>query len=394
MNKKLQRVLPIILLVVSAIIAWQILENPSKARKTSETPEIRLRVKAVTVEVQSFTPTVQSFGEIKAKVSGSLIAEVPGKLTFLSPKLVAGGKFQQGDKLAQIDSRSYEAELIVAEGNLAEANFKLEEEIALGQQAEANWKKIGQSKAATSLALRKPHLVAAKAQFRSAEALLDLARLNLEKTSVVAPYAGKVQSKYIDVGQYLASNAVLADIFASEALEVRLPVALSQVSFLNLPSSDASTESLKTSSLVLMATQGFADSHWDAKLTAVENVLDPQSKQLNLIAEIKQQKNTLNSVSLKLGLFVKASIQGRQLDNVFVIPRSALYQSDTVYLAESERLVKRKVTLIWSDEKHAVLTEGLRAGEALIITPLGKPITGTLLSIEQPGSIESHNAAD
>jgi heme/copper-type cytochrome/quinol oxidase subunit 2 len=56
MNKKLQRVLPIILLVVSAIIAWQILENPSKARKTSETPEIRLRVKAVTVEVQSFTP--------------------------------------------------------------------------------------------------------------------------------------------------------------------------------------------------------------------------------------------------------------------------------------------------------------------------------------------------
>tara|TARA_R110001592_G_scaffold175308_1_gene414329 strand:+ start:12035 stop:13219 length:1185 start_codon:yes stop_codon:yes gene_type:complete len=393
MNKKLQLVLPIIVLAVSSIIAWQILENPSKARKSAQIPETRLRVNVQTIETQAFIPIIQSYGEIKAKVSGSLIAEVAGKLTFVSPKLIAGGQFQKGDKLAQIDSRFYEAELIVAEGNLVTANFKLEEEIALGQQAEANWKKIGQSKIATSLALRKPHLIAAKAQVRSAQALLEQAKLNLEKTAVVAPYSGKVRSKYIDEGQYLTANTVLADIFGSNALEVRLPLALLQVSFLNLPGSDAGVEKFEKSPVVLTATQGFGDHHWDAEITGVEHALDPQSKQLNLIAEIKQQKNSAIPASLKLGQFVKASIEGRRLDKVFVIPRSAFHQNETVYLSESERLVKRKVTLIWSDEKYAVVKEGLKVGDTLIITPLANPISGTLLSIDQLDSVESLNAA-
>ncbi len=393
MNKKLQFVLPIIVLVVSSFIAWQIIENPTKARKKSQLPETRLRVSVSAMQAQTFQPVIKSYGEVKAKISGSLVAEVAGKLVFVSPKLRAGGQFQKGEKLAQIDPRHYETELIVAEGNLATANFKLEEEIALGQQADANWKKIGQSNIATSLALRKPHLIAAKAQVRSAEALLMQAKLNLEKTAVIAPYAGKVRNKYVDEGQYLGTNTVLADIFGSESLDVRLPVSLSQIEFLDLPGSASSESTNKQSHIVLEASHGVGEQQWGAKISAVEHVVDPQSKQLHLIADIKSNPLIDSFTTLKLGQFVKASIKGRPIKNVFIIPRSALYQNDTVYLAEADRLVKRKVSLIWSDEKNAVVKEGLETGDILITTPLGNPVSGTLLSTEHTDISANQNAA-
>lgn len=396
MNKKTQVVLPVIVLAISSFIAWQIIENPTTARKQSEAPEIRLSVKAKKILKQNFTPIIHSFGEVQASVSGSLIAEVSGKVEFISPKLKEGSQFSKGDVLAKIDPRFFNAELVVAEGNLASAKFKLDEEIALGQQAETNWKKIGKSNIATDLALRKPHLVAAKAQVKSAEAMLEQARLNLEKTIIKAPYDGKVLKKYLDKGQYVLANTHLADIFAASSLEVRLPISLAQFAFLgNTPESKESDQLTESNLIQIKATLGRVSSEWSAKLVSIEHALDPQTKQLNLIAEIDlseatnvkanpvNQSSALKKLPLKVGQFVEASLQGMTLENVFVLPRSTVYQNQFVFLADQGRLQKKNVNIIWGNDDVSVIDEGLSDGDHLILTPLGNPVSGTLLSIEE-----------
>lgn len=384
MKNKTQVFLPIIVLSISLIIFWQITENPSKAKQQTGVQEPKLHVNVQSIQAQDFTPLIRSFGEVKAQLSGSLIAEVSGKLVYMSPKLQAGGQFQKGDKLAEIDPRQYQAELIIAEGNLASAVFKLEEETALGQQAKTDWTRLGKAGEASSLALRKPHLTAAKAQLKAAEAVLEQAKLNVEKTTLTAPFTGKVLTKYLDEGQYLSANTVLADIFAADKLEVRLPISMLQYSLLNLPFTNNGKNTLP---ITISSKLGSRLITWSAHIVNVENFLDPQSKQLHLIAEIDQQKHlgTSNQIPLKVGQFVEAQIEGRTMSQVFVIPRSALYQNEAVYLSEQDRLVKKKVNILWSDEKYAVIQDGLSAGDLLVITPLGNPISGTLLSVDQAG---------
>jgi RND family efflux transporter MFP subunit len=381
MRLKIQALLSLIVLIICAFIALQIIENPSKARQQAQAPETRLRVNAQAIQTQNFIPMIKSYGVVKAKVSGSLISEVSGKLIYRSPKLVSGGQFQKGEKLAQIDPRQYQAELIIAEGNLANANFKLEEELALGQQAKTDWTRLGKAGEASPLALRKPHLVAVKAQLRAAEASLEQAKLNLEKTTIFAPYTGKVLSKFVDEGQYLSANTVVADIFASNQLEVRLPVSLLEYSFLNLPHYENSEGSVP---IQLSSRLGTEVITWPAHIVSVENFLDPQSKQLHLIAEINEQELASNykHIPLKIGQFVEAKIEGASLNQVFVIPRSALSQNEAVYLSKQERLVKQKVSVVWSDEKYAVIEGPLKDGDLLVVTPLGNPVTGTLLSVD------------
>lgn len=384
MKNKTQVLLPIAVLAICLLIAWQIVENPSKAKQQSQAPETRLRVKVQSLLVQDFTPLIASYGEIKAKVSGSLISEVSGKLVYVSPKLMVGGQFQKGEKLAQIDARQYEAELIIAEGNLASAAFKLEEEIALGQQAKTDWTRLGKAGEASSLALRKPHLIAAKAQLKAAEAVLEQAKLNLEKTAVIAPYAGKVLSKFVDAGQYLSANTVLAEIFGSSKLEVRLPVSMLQYSFLDLSKEVNEKNAL---AITLSAKLGADVVVWPAHIVSTENFLDPQSKQLHLIADVEQQEGThiTQTMPLKIGQFVQAKIDGRRLQQVFVIPVSSVYQNEAVFLSEQERLVKKNIRIIWRDEQFAVIQGTLKAGDLLITTPLGQTISGTLLSVDQEG---------
>lgn len=385
--------LPIIILGLSFLAYWQITQNPTKAKQQTQASETRLSVHVQPVQQTDFTPRIRSYGEVQAKVSGSLVAEVSGKLIYVSPKLLAGGQFQKGDKLAEIDPREYQAALIIAEGNLASATFKLEEEIALGQQAKTDWTRLGKAGEASSLALRKPHLIAAQAQLKAAQAVLEQAKLNVEKTIITAPYTGKVLTKYLSEGQYLSANTVLADIFASNTLEVRLPLSLLQYSLIAQVGVPTGQEKLP---IKLSIQVGSMSVSWPAHIVSVENFLDPQSKQLHLIAEINLQEiaNASHAIPLNIGQFVEAEIEARTMKQVFVIPRSALYQNETVYISEQNRLTKKTVKISWSDEKYAVIQEGLSIGDLLVMTPLGNPVSGTLLSIEQVKPVISQMKAD
>ena len=96
--------------------------------------------------------------------------------------------------------------------------------------------------------LRKPQLQAAQARVISAESALTKAKLDLERTAVTAPFSGRVLQQLVDIGQVVGVGAQLAEVYATDYVEVRLPVRNADLAFVDLPEQFNTTKPIKTCS--------------------------------------------------------------------------------------------------------------------------------------------------
>ena len=139
----------------------------------------------------------------------------------------------------KIEKRDYELALISTESSLFQARLTLEREEAEAKLASIEWKRVGKGDA-SSLTLREPQLAQARAVLAAAEAAYEQSKRNLERTSIIAPFDGRVRKKMVDLGTNLIPGSRLADIYATASFEVRLPIADKDIPFLGIPFSTSS----------------------------------------------------------------------------------------------------------------------------------------------------------
>ena len=95
------------------------------------------------------------------------------------------------------------------------------QELARSEQALIDWQRLSApDEKPSALALREPQLQAAKARVLSARSTLTKAQLDLERTKIVAPFAGRVLQQLVDLGQVVSNGAQLAEIYATDLVEV------------------------------------------------------------------------------------------------------------------------------------------------------------------------------
>ena len=381
MRLLLRILLPLLVLAGAGGIAFVTVAN--KVEPERREPRVaRTRVEFVTLTRSDYPVWVRTRGTVRPRTESTLLPEVSGSITELSPKFRAGEFFEQGDLLLQIDPRNYRSEVTVAEASLAQARAALAEEQARAAQARREWQRLGEKAAPDDLVLRKPQLAGALAQVRSAEAGLARARLNLERTTIRAPYAGRVLEQNVDVGQYVSPGTTLARVYAVDYAEVRLQLTNRQLEFVDVPEiyrNEAPGERAPGPALELSARIGSRTHTWHGQVVRAEGAIDTQSRQTFVVGQIEDPygKNDVERPPLKVGQFVEARIRGRTLRNVLVIPRSALRAGTQVYALDADdRVRSRSVQLLYSDEQHAVIAAGLDAQERLVTTPLGAGMEG------------------
>ncbi|NNF15883.1 MAG: efflux RND transporter periplasmic adaptor subunit [Gammaproteobacteria bacterium] len=358
------------------------------------TPEVQRRpappVAAPTVVVQEITPApyqvvVESYGTVKPRTESKLVAQVSGQVISINSSLREGGFFEKDEELLRIDDRDYLANVKIAEAALLDARQALVEEQARSAQARADWDRLGNAGEAPDLVLRKPQLNAAEARVASAQSSLEKARLNLERTIIRAPYAGRVRQKSVDVGQVVSAGSSIADIWASDYVEVRLPLRDKDLPFVELPESYRNGAPAKAvQSPVVLSSSLVPDSDWQGVIVRTESAIDESARQLHCVAQIDDPfgAESLGRTPLKIGEYVTARIQGRLLDDAIVIPVSAIYQSTFAYVVEQERLQRRNVDIAWQNDKEAIINAGLTAGDLLVLTPLGQVTSGLKVNIK------------
>jgi RND family efflux transporter MFP subunit len=381
MNKLLKILLPII--VIAGASAAAVVTVANRQQPERRPPAIAMTQVSVTpVERTGFTVKVKSRGTVRPRTESTVIPEVSGRVVKLSSNIREGEFFEENDLLLQIDPRDYEAEVAVAAANLAQARSALAEAQARADQARRDWKRLGEPGEPDDLVLRKPQMAGARAAVTSAQARLAQANLSLERTKILAPYAGRVLERNIDIGQFVSPGNILARIYAVDFVEIRLPLTNRQLEFVTIPEvyrDDTLGIRAPGTPVRLTAKIGSKIYAWQGHIVRAEGSIDTQSRQVFVIAQVDDPygKDPSGRPPLKVGQFVEAEIEGMQLNDVVVIPRSALRAGGEVLVVnEQSRLESRRVDVLWSDEQNVVVGSGLDTGDRLVLTPLGTGMDG------------------
>ena len=367
---------PVILLVVTLAIAATIIANRrSLAPRPPDVTPVSVRV--VEVEPLPVRLNVHAQGTVSPRTESELVPEVSGNVVWISPSLVSGGYFEAGDTLLRIDARDYEAAVARARATLERASADHELAQFELERADDLFGRDLISRADFEAKEREARV--AQAALADARLVLETATRDLSRTELKAPFSGLVRSEQVDVGQFVSRGSSVARVYATDYLEVRLPIADQQLAYLNIPLSQRGEFDPSDSPTVTLSAN-FAGQvqQWDARLVRTEAEIDPGTRMVYAIARIDSEDfGTGEAMAPPVGLFVEAEIAGRALDNVIVLPRSALRNGEHVLVVDSENRVHlRRVDVLRVYRDQVYITGGLQAGERVSVSMLQTVVEG------------------
>jgi len=357
------------------VIAALVVSKPTPEAGPVEAEPEYVSVAVTPAKLQNLRLAVTAQGTVAPKREIDLITQVSGQIIQVEPAFVDGGFFDGSQVLIQIDDRDYQVALLNAQAGYAEAAKLLAEEEGRSRQAKKEWRDLG-NKNANDLFLRKPQLVAAQANLASAKGGVDKAKLDLERTKIVAPFEGRVKQTHADLGQFVSAGTRVATVYDSTVVEVRLPLTEKQVALIDLPlTSSAKKSHGKALASVKIRGSIAGEAHeWQGVLARSDAFVDANSRMYNAVVEVN---NPFSHAPLLPGLFVQAEIVGKQLDGVMVLPREALYQRDKIVTLDETNKVSMQTVNVLRKSEGQIWVQAKLKEETLIslekqsLTPSG-----------------------
>lgn len=356
-----------LLILGSAIIAALILLKPRpEPRPFVEQPLPEVAV--VVAHPKTTTLSVTAQGTVTPRRQIDVVSQVSGRITEVAPAFVDGGFFAAGDWLVQVDERDYQYALVQAEANVADAQRALTTERGLARQAQREWRDLGNADA-NDLFLRKPQVAAAEALLAAARAQRDQAKLNLERTRITVPFAGRISETVVDLGQFVAAGTPIASVYDSAAAEVRIALTDLQALLVDLPINNEPVAAPVT----LTGTIAGEEYQWQGTMTRTDAALDPQSRMYHVIVEIAEPFNSeRHPIPMLMGMYVEAEITGKPIDNIIRLPKSTVFRRDQVYtLNEGNQVQLKTVQVLRSDEEFVWVRGAINKGEAVVLNRQG-----------------------
>ena len=342
-------------------------------------------VRAETVRLQGLRMKVTAQGNVTPRTESNMVSQVAGQVISVSPSFASGGFFEAGETLVEIDPRDYNLALARARSQVAQAELRLAQEKEESAVARQEWERIGKGRAG-SLVLREPQLAEAQAGLEAARAGVEQADLNLERTRIRAPYAGRIRTKHVDVGQFVNPGSPVARIYSVDFAEVRLPVPDKQLAFLDHSFGFRGELAGVQGPEVLLEVEFAGRRHtWAGRIVRVEGEIDPRTRMVYLVARVENpyaRGEDPNRPPLAAGLFVEAEIMGRRFEGVVVLPRTAIRGGNRVLVIDDQdRLRFREVEILRADAGVVVIRSGLDEGERICLSPLDAVTDGMRVRI-------------
>ncbi len=413
-RSRLRWVLPLVAVSIGFAIYAVLVATREKPQTRDLAPPSPL-VRVLTVSSENLRLSVQARGTVAPRTESDLVAEVRGRVVWVSDDLVVGGLFEAGDDLLRLDQREYR----IARDR-ARANVTLRESEARLASSEADRRRLLEQRGAASasdLEQFENRELVASAFLAEARASFEQAELDFERTVVRAPFTGHVRERSVDVGRFVSPGTKLGRIFAVDYAEVRLPIQTDDLAYLDVELEGARLGTVEGARVALSGRLGGREFVWPARLVRAEAAIDERTRMLHVVARVDDpyalggianldgapnDRGSLvaaagSRVPLPSGLFVTAEIEGRAVNDVFVLPLMALRDGNRVFIAEpvaepfeerdasedlqptegsealrgkAGRLRVRDVSILRRDRNRVVIDGGLETGDWVLISPL------------------------
>lgn len=393
------------IMLAAAIIGVSI-AGAAYLQKSATKPQKRPPAKWVpVVETLPLRPTshevtVVAMGTVVPARTVSLKSRVPGQVISINPEFTEGGFLKQGSMVIELEDTDFKLALAQKKSELVNAEYALKLELGRQEVAQREWQLLnghrGEKAADSELALRKPHLDKARADVDAAKAAVEKATLDLGRTRIVAPFNAIVRSKSVDVGSQVSIGESMAELVGSDFFWVQASIPVDRLEWIRIPQgNDDNGSAVKIH---------YAGGHSvDGTVIRLMGDLASEGRMARILIEVKDPlrhpSGPSNQPPLLIGEYVRVEVEGRQLDEVFVIPRAALRDDSTVWLMNDDlSLSIRKVTPVWRNDQTVVIQNDLTTGQQLIVSDLPAPVEGMAVrnrdSQGLPAASEPKNTSD
>ncbi|WP_373044023.1 efflux RND transporter periplasmic adaptor subunit [Vulgatibacter sp.] len=376
MKKPLRILLPILVVAVGVVFAVVLIKTKPAASRERPAP-IAPPVDVVEARPSPRPIQVAARGNVQAAQRVILAPELSGRIVHVAPALVPGGRVKKGDVLARIDPRDYRLAIAQQQDALRRAELELELEQGRVDIAAREWEMLGKTKSPeqAALALRKPHLAAAKQAVEAARSALQRARIALERTEIRAPFNAMVVEESAEEGRVVSPGTQIATLVGTDRFWVEVSVPLEQLSVLQIPGFNGDEGSPATVRQQLGVS---APAERTGAILQLQPELDPQTRTAKLLVGIDDPLGVKDGqLPLLVGSFVEVAFTGRVVEQAIALPRTSISDGDKVWVVSDEnKLVRRTVRIAWRAENDVVVTGGLEAGERVVVSPLSLPIEG------------------
>ena len=220
----------------------------------------------------------------------------------------------------------------------------------------------------------------------AAKAAVGQAELNLARSTIRAPFDAHILNQNVTNGSQVAPGDDLGRIVGTDFYWVTATVPVSKLQWLsfNDGSSEKGAQVRITNPTAWTADaerQGFLDRQIDA--------LDGQTRLARILVKVPDplatQSENEDLPKLMIGTFVEVNIQAKPIENVIRLDRDFIRSNETVWVMKDEKLEIRKVEIVLNDDEYAYISEGLAAGDQVVITDLSTVTNGIGLRTSSEG---------
>src|ERR1700719_1238928 len=262
-------------------------------------------VTSATVKEEDWAPVLSAVGSVSAVQGAVVAAELGGVVAQVN--FQNGGEAKNGDVLLKLDSSSEDAQLHTAEADLelARANLQRTRDLAA--------RKV----------VSKSELDAAASAFGQKQGTVDNMRAFIAKKQVQAPFDGELGIRQVNVGQMINSGQQVVSLQALDPVYVDFALPQQEISKL-APGLEARVR-----------TDAIPGREFSGKLTALNSMVDIVTRNVTVQATLDNPDH-----ALKPGMFVKIGVVLPEKNKTLVIPGSAVSYApygDSVFVIEKKK---------------------------------------------------------
>ncbi|NVD09027.1 efflux RND transporter periplasmic adaptor subunit [Vibrio sp. JPW-9-11-11] len=303
-------------------------DEPDHLSEPANYPQVEVKH----VAADRYQAQVTGYGETRSRFQLNYSSQVSGRVESISTEFEEGKTLKKGELLLRLNSIAYEQAVASAKYDLEQAQQELLEELRQSAQARSEWERSGlEGQPDSPLVLREPQVASAKAKLEKARKSLAKAKDDLEKTEIRAPFDCVVIRREVQPGSYINSGDQVATLYSTDRVEIEIP--LSEQQWLNLPRLSSAN------SWHAEVTDMTGSHQWRASVERGYQYVEQKTRQRSLVLVIDAPLQ--QDFPLFPGTFVRATIQGAEVDDLWQLPASALSQQGEVWLVDEQGLLKK-----------------------------------------------------
>ena len=371
------------ILLVGGVATAVIFSTEPTAQRTGATRQTAMLVDVTPVQRDTVQPTIEAMGTVQPSQDIILSPRISGRILQRSSSFTPGGYVEEGDMLLQIDPSDYENTLQQRRSELRQAEADLQLEMGRQDVAQQDYQLLGDTLAAQNedLVLRRPQLNSARSSVESARAAVEQAELNLQRTTITAPFDAQILRRNVNVGSQVAPGDELGRLVGLDTYWVEATVPVSKLRWLTMPEDGEEGSPVR----IHNRTAWEEGAYREGQLFRMVGTLENETRMARVLITVPDPlayEREAEAPKLMIGSYVEAHIQAETLQDVVRLNRDYVREDETVWVMENGELSIRDVGIVFRDAEFAYIESGLQDGDRVVTTNLSTVSEGAPLRLE------------